>query len=144
MQGTVLKIRKAETGDIEKISEIDTVVPLDSDRKKYIKRVVSSDEAMVAEVKGQIVGYAVFNKSFFGRPTIDMLMIDRDHRRRGIGTELMEHLEQMCESRELWTSTNLSNGPMQRLLARRSYMLTGFIDNLDPGDPELIYFKRLK
>gem|GEM_PF-5850403 len=34
--------------------------------------------------------------------------------------------------------------PMQLLLEKSGYSLSGFIDNLDPGDPELVYFKRLR
>jgi len=32
---------------------------------------------------------------------------------------------------------------MRRLLKKLGYKRTGRIDNLDEGDPELIYFKRL-
>ena len=41
---------------------------------------------------------------------------------------------------KLFTSTNQSNTPMQALLALLGYVRSGVIDNLDPGDPELVYF----
>jgi hypothetical protein len=53
----------------------------------------------------------------------------------------MARLESECRTEKLFTSTNLSNLPMQSLLAKRGYKLSGVIDNLDPGDPELVYFK---
>ena len=62
---------------------------------------------------------------------------------QGIGKQLVAYLEERTDGPELWTSTNLSNQRMQRLLASRGFHITGFIDNLDPGDPELFYFKRL-
>ena len=37
-----------------------------------------------------------------------------------------------------------SNFPMQRLLATLGFDRSGFIENLDEGDPELVYFKRIR
>ena len=139
-----MEIRKAQITDIEKLLEIDTVVPIDPTRVNYIEEAVSSGAAWVSIVDDHLIGYAVLNRSLFSRPTIEMIMIAADRRRSGVGVKLMEHLEQICDGNELWTSTNLSNTPMQQLLARLGYKITGFVDNLDPGDPELIYFKRLK
>jgi len=33
---------------------------------------------------------------------------------------------------------------MQSLLAKLEYVLSGVIHNLDEGDPEIVYFKRLR
>ena len=55
----------------------------------------------------------------------------------------MQHMEQTCTTAKLFTSTNQSNAPMQALLNKLGYRQSGFIENLDEGDPELIYFKRL-
>ena len=41
-------------------------------------------------------------------------------------------------------ATNLSNLPMQALLAKLNYQLSGVIHNLDEGDPELVFFKRVR
>ncbi|MEO0538637.1 MAG: GNAT family N-acetyltransferase, partial [Cyanobacteria bacterium P01_A01_bin.123] len=42
-----------------------------------------------------------------------------------------------------FTSTNESNLLMQALMAKLRYIPSGIINNLDEGDPELVYFKRL-
>jgi hypothetical protein len=42
-----------------------------------------------------------------------------------------------------FTSTNLSNIPMQSLLAKMGYLLSGVIHHLDEDDPELVYVKYL-
>lgn len=73
-----------------------------------------------------------------------MLYVHPEHRRCGVGTALMRYLESVCQTAKLFTSTNLSNLPMQSLLARLGYELSGVIHNLDEGDPELVYVKRLK
>lgn len=138
-----MKIRKAKTDDIDRLKQIDHL-SYQPARASFVERAVSSGTAWVVVVKSEVVAYAVLNHSYFERPTIAMLMVDSHQRRTGIGNRLVEYLEQICDGPEIWTSTNLSNTPMQRLLVKRGYHLTGFIDNLDPGDPELFYFKKLE
>lgn len=53
----------------------------------------------------------------------------------------MRYSESICQTTKLFTSTNLSNLPMQALLTKLGYRLSGVIHNLDDGDPELVYFK---
>jgi GNAT superfamily N-acetyltransferase len=72
-----------------------------------------------------------------------MLYVDANFRRAGAGSALLKHLESICRTSKLFTSTNLSNLPMQSLLAKTGYVLSGVIHNLDEGDPEIVYFKRL-
>ena len=55
----------------------------------------------------------------------------------------MNHLETVCQTEKIFTSTNLSNFPMQALLAKLGYKLSGVIHNLDEDDPELVYCKAL-
>jgi len=43
------------------------------------------------------------------------------------------------DTAKLFTSTNLSNQPMQRLLARLGWRSVGIVYGLDEGDPELFY-----
>jgi ribosomal protein S18 acetylase RimI-like enzyme len=138
-----MEIKKANPEDVNRLKQIDHL-SYQPERASFIKRAVSSGTAWVVVVKSEVVAYAVLDHSYFDRPTISMLMVDSQQRRSGIGDRLVEYLEQICDGPEIWTSTNLSNTPMQRLLAKRGYRLTGFIDNLDPGDPELFYFKKLE
>jgi len=75
---------------------------------------------------------------------IDMLYIHPKHQRKGIGAKLIRHSEVLCKTEKLFTSTNQSNLPMRKLLKKLGYVQSGFIDNLDAGDPEIVYFKRIK
>ena len=75
---------------------------------------------------------------------IAMLYVHSDHRRRGVATAPIRHMESKCRTPKLFTSTNESNLSMQSLLGKLGYESSGVIHNLDEGDPELIYFKRLK
>ena len=48
-----------------------------------------------------------------------------------------------CQTGKVFTSTNQSNLPMQRLCDRLGFIKSGYVENLDEGDPELIYVKLL-
>jgi ribosomal protein S18 acetylase RimI-like enzyme len=90
------------------------------------------------------IGYVVLDYSFYENGFISMLCVHPDYRRQGVGERLMQQVEGVCRTEKLFTSTNLSNTAMQRLLARLGYVLSGVIHNLDEDDPELVYFKLLK
>ena len=87
----------------------------------------------------------VLDYSFYAQAFISMLFIHASYRRQGVGLALMKHLQESVppSSKKLFTSTNLSNLPMQSLLAQLNFKLSGVIENLDEGDPELVYFKPL-
>jgi hypothetical protein len=55
----------------------------------------------------------------------------------------MAAIEATCKEQKVFTSTNESNKAMQALLSQLNYKRSGIIENLDEGDPELIYFKEL-
>lgn len=88
-----------------------------------------------------VVGYVVADASFFGYPFVWLVVVGAAHRRRGIATALMRHAESMFPPGKRFTSTNESNLGSQRLLESLGYRRSGLIENLDEGDPEIIYYK---
>jgi GNAT superfamily N-acetyltransferase len=139
-----VRVRRGKPQDAAPLKALDTVVPVDSQRAAAIDAWLASDLVFVADVDGETVGYAVFNHAFFHRGNVDMLMLAADWRGRRIGDPLLEAVERACDTPKLFCTTNVSNQRMQRLLARRGYLACGFIDELDPGDPELVYVKPLR
>ncbi|MDR7450153.1 MAG: GNAT family N-acetyltransferase [Armatimonadota bacterium] len=75
---------------------------------------------------------------------VSILYIHSKYQQQGAGMMLMQHLESICQTPKLFTSTNLSNLPMQSLLAKLGYASSGVIHHLDEDDPELVYVKYLK
>jgi len=86
-------------------------------------------------------GYGVLEHTFFGQGFVSMIYVAAGSRRRGIGRELLRALDARCRTRKLFTSTNSSNRAMQTLLSEAGFEASGVIHNLDPGDPELVYFR---
>ena len=139
-----LEIRQGEPADVAGLIAFDHVARTDRRREEFIRHSIDAGACFVATAGGAAVGYAVLEHGFFGNGIIAMLYIKADFRRRGAGSALVARYEAACVTPKLFTSTNLSNTPMQGLLTKCGYRLTGFIDNLDEGDPELVYLKRLR
>jgi len=137
-------VRTATESDVTAIYAIDQVVFPEGNRQENIRKWVNTRQAIVALIDGLVVGYAVNEYTFFSNGFISMLTVDRNSRRQGVATALVKHLEKVCETNKLFTSTNESNKPMQRFLKSMSYQPSGTVYNLDEGDPELFYVKRLQ
>ena len=137
-------IRRGVKEDADLLKALDTVVPLDPTRAERIDRWLAYDDVLVAEVESSVTGCGVYNRSFFHQGNVDMLMVAAAHRGQRVGEHLLLGLETLCDTPKLWVTTNLSNHRMQNLLRRLSYEPGGYIHELDPGDPELIFFKLLQ
>lgn len=139
----VTRIRTARSSDREALKALDSNVPSDRSRAAAIDTWLARDEVFVAETDGVVTGYAVLRRGgFFDRDSLDMLMIQREHRGRRIGEALLRHVEALVATEQFFVTTNLSNHRMQRLLARLGYASCGFIGELDPGDPEIVFVKK--
>jgi len=140
----MVSIRPAAESDIEALCSLDHVARQESGRREFIRREVASGNCFVAVACETVLGYGVLNYTFYDNGRVEMLYVHSEHRRRGAGAALLRHLESLCRTPKLFTSTNLSNLPMQSLLAKAGYALSGVIYNLDEGDPELVYVKRVR
>ena len=139
-----MEIRQAQEDDVDAICAVDQFAEVEEKRRQFIRTSVREGLAFVALVNGEVVGYSVLEHSFFGRGFISMLMVHPDYRRRSIGSALVRHVEGLCRSDRLFTSTNESNLAMRALLEKLRYTRSGVVDDLDPGDPELIFSKQLR
>jgi ribosomal protein S18 acetylase RimI-like enzyme len=134
-------VRLAVSIDIEQILAID---PSALSRRTLIQNAVSGGECFVAGNNGVLLGYGLMNHDFFDRGFVRLICVDTAHRRLGVATRLFDEFEMQCKSNRIFTSTNLSNQPMQGFLVSRGYVLSGMIQDLDEGDPEMFYSKKLR
>jgi len=125
------------------VQELDALVLGSRERGETLAAALGSGHLRVARDGRLVVGFAVLAPSFFGRWFIELLVVHPEHRRRGVGAALVRRCESECPEDRLFTSTNESNAPMRRLLWRLGYERSGYVENLDAGDTELIFFKRL-
>ncbi len=136
-------IERASKSDFEHICALDETILGSRRRRPAIARAFAEGRVAVARVDGVVRGYVITDTSFFDQGFVRLLLVHPDYRRRGLATALMRAAELDCETDKLFTSTNQSNLAMQALCDRLGYQRSGIVDNLDEGDPELIYVKRL-
>ena len=135
-----VEVRAAGSDDIAALIAIDSYAQINPERRTEIGVWVGAGQCFIAERDGEGVGYCVLTKHFLRSFFIEMLMVAEADRRSGVGTVMIEHLVGLIPSGEkLWTSTNESNAPMRALLQRLGFIPSGQIDNLDEGDPELVF-----
>jgi ribosomal protein S18 acetylase RimI-like enzyme len=133
-------IRDAASADTSRVVALDTVAAArDGERRASIERWVAEARMRVAVAADEIVGYCVTERAFFGHWFVVMFMVAEGARGQGIGAELLLDAQRQQAAVKLFTSTNLSNQPMQRLLARLGWRSVGIVYGLDDGDPELFY-----
>lgn len=136
-----LEIRPATHDDLSGILRADEVAVREERRHDYVSGAISGvmgREVKVLTSDGTLMGYSITGE-FFGYPFLERIFTEPEERRRGVATTIMTNLELEFLGDRLFVSTNESNTPMRTLLVKRGYRVSGMIENLDPGDPELIF-----
>ncbi|PFH88601.1 GNAT family N-acetyltransferase [Bacillus sp. AFS088145] len=135
-----MAIRNAVKNDCESIVILDSQIIESRIREHQIKRSIEENRCIVCEMNNRIVGFMIYHKFFFGHLFIELIIVPPETRRLGIAKNLIKYVEVFSE-KKLFSSTNKSNSSMQKVFQSLGYIESGFIDNLDKGDPEIIYVK---
>lgn len=138
-----ISLRDAVNADVSCLMAFDPVARRGvGSRAAWIRERIPSASVRVAECAGALVGYCAMEASFFGQSFVELLVVAERARRRGVGSRLLRDAEARCPTPKLFTSTNLSNLPMQSLLRKLDWRSAGIVYGLDEGDPELIFQAR--
>jgi ribosomal protein S18 acetylase RimI-like enzyme len=132
-----MRVRLATSIDLLVLEQFDELHDVTSETIAAHEIFIAADESNTPRA------YARFNYTFFSHGWIATLVTHPAHRRRGLASALLYHLESQCTTPKIFISTNSQNLPMHALLAKHRYTQTGQIENLAPI-PELIYFKILR
>ena len=138
-----MNFRRAEKSDLSAIAAFEWCAE-ETSRIRKLESSVEEGNCFIADCGGKLVGCGTISYNFFERGFVDLLYVSATDRRKGLGSELLRCIESACTTATIFTSTNLSNLPMQRLLAKDGYQIAGVVEGLDEGDPELFYRKRLR
>ncbi|MEI1199429.1 GNAT family N-acetyltransferase, partial [Pseudomonas aeruginosa] len=133
-------IRSASIDDYEALCAIDSITKTSVERRDEIRSWLGSACCCVAEANGRVAAYGVLTHHFYGKPFIEMVMVGSEFRRQGLGEAIIRHFQSTITDSKLFSSTNMSNRPMQELFAKTGFKPSGYIDNLDDGDPEIIFY----
>jgi GNAT superfamily N-acetyltransferase len=127
--------------DLARLQAADARMAIDPARREHIGELLGYGLSWAAIEAGEVVGFAVVTRHFYGFPFVDLLVVAENGRRRGAGSALMAHCEAVHDADRIFTSTNESNEPMRALLSKAGWLPAGVVHYLDPGDPELIFVK---
>ncbi len=131
-----MTIRSATDADYPAILAISNTTRWE--RSAFLKRMLSDRAVDVACEGERIAGFNAWNREFFSKPMVWLVVVHPHDRSKGIGSLLFSKAERDCGGTRLYASTNHSNVGMQRFYQRRGYRACGELD-LDPGDPEMFY-----
>ena len=137
-------VRLARKTDLDALFELDAIAQREDCRRQFIARAVAGDQCWVAtdaENAALLLGYGVLDNSFFGQDFIPLVVVRDSARRRGVGAAIVRVLQSRSLGDKLFTSTNVSNLPMRALLGKLGFVGSGQVENLDDGDPELVFVK---
>lgn len=141
-----ISLRKATLND--KTIVVDFDYRLDKDehiklnREEKITKAILDDECFLILADDGKVGFVIFDYRFFDQGWIELIIIDKEYRGKGIGGKVFDIICEQCKTNKVFTSTNRSNTPMQRALAKADFTFAGEINGLDDGDPERFYYRK--
>jgi ribosomal protein S18 acetylase RimI-like enzyme len=135
--------RRAVAGDLPAILRIDPVaVRGDRERTEFLRHCLDLGECRVYQSDQVVAGFVIVQPAhFFGRDFIELLVVDPDRRRSGIGRILLREAVASAGTAQVFTSTNTSNRPMRALLAAEDWSFSGGLGGLDEDDSELVFYK---
>ena len=127
-------IRKAQASDLPAILAFKTFA---GDRSAEV-----ADGRLFVCVEGDCInGWATLSAhGLLGRPYVEFLATHPEHRRHGVATRLLEHLELLHAGRRLFISTEDHNAPMLSLLNKRGYSPAGKIAGANQDGADELYF----
>ena len=110
----------------------------------FLRKSLEREEILVATQNDNVIGFAVWNREFYEQPFLWLIQIEERSRRQGVARALITEVKRRIgKSAKLFTSTNQSNEIAQSVFESLGFSKSGIIENLDLGDPEVVYFKQL-
>jgi len=136
-----IRVRPMEPEDIDSVLAIDSKITGVRRAATYTDLIIGDlgkipDLSFVAEVNGEVQGFILARRAYFGEPfaevgLIQILGVDPDHWRRGIATQMVNALVETCQSKKLNAvriMADESDDQLQNLFQRLGFRRGKLID----------------
>ncbi|MGG0720680.1 N-acetyltransferase family protein [Bacillus mycoides] len=138
-------VAKASIDDLDSIVHIDIDVIGDDSRRNYIKHAIDEGKCIIAKEDNSISGFLTYDTNFFGCTFLSLIIVSPTKRRQGHASSLISYMLNNSPTQKIFSSANESNTNMQKVFKANGFMRSGMIENLDEGDPEIIFhIKKLR
>jgi len=137
----MLDLLEARMEHLDEICAIDQEVIGDFSRSEYLRTAISEKRCIIQRTEKGIAGFLIFTNDFFENCFISLVIVKPSERRKGVATTLLAFYIEMASTPKIFSSTNQSNTSMHKVFETAGFIKSGFIENLDDGDPEIIYVK---
>lgn len=132
---------EARIEHFDEIFAMDQEVIGDFSRRDYLRSAIHEKRCIIHQTEKGIAGFLIFTNDFFDNSFISLVIIKPTERRKGIATTLLNFYVEMAATPKIFSSTNQSNTSMQKVFEMAGFIKSGYIENLDDGDPEIIFVK---
>ena len=146
-----VEIREIEEPDIAEcvtmVPQIEPWVTLGAtpaEMEPYFRRLLGREEAFVAVLDGQVVGFATISRGFLYGCYVRRLAVKEGLRSRGIGRQLMRFIESYTFARypNLFLCVSASNTRAQKFYRELGYQVVGELtDFIMQGHSEILLRK---
>jgi ubiquinone/menaquinone biosynthesis C-methylase UbiE/ribosomal protein S18 acetylase RimI-like enzyme len=135
------EIRAGTSDDLAALVDCDPLAARSEARRDALAAWLAQATVLVSREQERVAGFLVLEHGLFGHGFVPLVCVRPDARRRGHALRLLGAAEAHCRTAKLFASANASNVAAQAMFARAGFARSGTIENLDAGDPELVYFK---
>jgi ribosomal protein S18 acetylase RimI-like enzyme len=136
-----VNIVEAQLTDLNGIVQVDRQVIGNTSRKDFIEKAIKQGCCILVKENEDVAGFLIYDTHFFGCTFISLVIVSPAKRRKGYASQLMNYLVRIAPTDKIFSSTNRSNVSMQKVFEANGFVESGIVENLDEGDPEIIYFK---
>lgn len=140
MEATHLDMKNVATARLNDLEDI-LIIDGDASRRAYVQNAIQAKKCLVVKDSNTIVGFLIYHNHFFDCTFISLIIVSPAERRKGYASSLIDEIVKKSSTRKIFSSTNQSNKRMQEVFKINGFKESGIIENLDEGDPEIIYFK---
>jgi ribosomal protein S18 acetylase RimI-like enzyme len=138
--GENVRVRFARSDDLDWCAAEDALVA-----KEIIRRKVEAEEILLAEVGGRIVGYLRLEYLWSKVPFIGLIVVREEHRREGIGREILKFLESLLRAKRqrlLLSSSMADNVAAQAWHRSLGFEECGILAGINEGGVGEVFFRK--
>lgn len=136
-----MNIVEAQVTDLDAIVQIDRQVIGNTSRRDFIENAIKQGRCFQLNENEDVAGFLIYDTHFFECTFISLVIVAPAKRRKGYASQMMKYLVRIAPTDKVFSSTNRSNKSMQKVFEANGFVPSGIVENLDEGDPEIIYFK---